>query len=82
MVDDAEKKLLADVGRRIRETRAVQGLSLEQLARLVCYHAVPCRPAKGCGVFSRLGVRSAAVNMERALPVYPKRRGQGSSICS
>ncbi|MFA8387530.1 MAG: helix-turn-helix domain-containing protein [Pelagibaca sp.] len=34
MVDDAEKKLLADVGRRIRETRAVQGLSLEQLARL------------------------------------------------
>ena len=34
MVDDAEKKLLADVGLRIRETRAGQGLSLEQLARL------------------------------------------------
>jgi len=34
MVDDAEKKLLADVGYRIRETRAAQGLSLEQLARL------------------------------------------------
>ena len=34
MVDDAEKKLLADVGHRIRETRAAQGLSLEQLARL------------------------------------------------
>ncbi|MFV1877668.1 helix-turn-helix domain-containing protein [Nioella sp.] len=34
MVDDAEKKLLADVGHRIRETRAEQGLSLEQLARL------------------------------------------------
>ena len=34
MVDDAEKKLLADVGYRIRETRAGQGLSLEQLARL------------------------------------------------
>ena len=33
MVDDAEKKLLADVGHRIRETRAAQGLSLEQLAR-------------------------------------------------
>ena len=34
MVDDAEKKLLADVGKRIREARAAQGLSLEQLARL------------------------------------------------
>ncbi len=34
MVDDAEKKLLADVGHRIREIRAAQGLSLEQLARL------------------------------------------------
>lgn len=34
MVDDAEKKLLADVGHRIRETRAAQGLNLEQLARL------------------------------------------------
>jgi len=34
MVDDAEKRLLADVGHRIRETRAAQGLSLEQLARL------------------------------------------------
>lgn len=34
MVDDAEKKLLADAGRRIRETRAAQGLNLEQLARL------------------------------------------------
>jgi transcriptional regulator with XRE-family HTH domain len=34
MVDDAEKKLLADVGHRIRESRAAQGLSLEQLARL------------------------------------------------
>lgn len=34
MIDDAEKKLLADVGHRIRETRAAQGLSLEQLARL------------------------------------------------
>lgn len=34
MVDDAEEKLLVDVGHRIRETRAAQGLSLEQLARL------------------------------------------------
>ncbi len=34
MVDDAEKTLLADAGRRIRETRVKQGLSLEQLARL------------------------------------------------
>ena len=34
MVDDPEKKLLTDVGHRIRETRAAQGLSLEQLARL------------------------------------------------
>jgi HTH-type transcriptional regulator, competence development regulator len=34
MVDDAEKKLLADVGHQIREARAAQGLSLEQLARL------------------------------------------------
>jgi transcriptional regulator with XRE-family HTH domain len=34
MVDAAEKKLLAEVGHRIREARAAQGLSLEQLARL------------------------------------------------
>lgn len=34
MVDHAEKSLLADAGRRIREARAGQGLSLEQLARL------------------------------------------------
>lgn len=34
MVDDAEKTLLADAGRRIRETRAAHGLNLEQLARL------------------------------------------------
>lgn len=34
MVDNAEKTLLADAGRRIREARAGQGLSLEQLARL------------------------------------------------
>lgn len=34
MADEAEKKLLADAGHRIRETRAAQGLSLEQLARL------------------------------------------------
>ena len=34
MVDNAEKTLLAHAGRRIRETRAAQGLSLEQLARL------------------------------------------------
>lgn len=34
MGDDAEKTLLADAGRRIREARAGQGLSLEQLARL------------------------------------------------
>ncbi|WP_210880370.1 helix-turn-helix domain-containing protein [Roseovarius autotrophicus] len=34
MVDDAEKTLLAEAGRRIREARAGQGLSLEQLARL------------------------------------------------
>ncbi len=34
VVDDAEKKLLADVGYRIRETRAAQGLRLEQMARL------------------------------------------------
>ncbi len=34
MVDDAEKKLLADAGHRVRESRAAQGLSLEQLARL------------------------------------------------
>ena len=34
MADDAEKTLLAEAGRRIRETRAGQGLSLEQLARL------------------------------------------------
>jgi transcriptional regulator with XRE-family HTH domain len=34
MVDYAERKLLADAGHRIREIRAAQGLSLEQLARL------------------------------------------------
>jgi transcriptional regulator with XRE-family HTH domain len=34
MVDDAVSKLLADAGRRIREARSGQGLSLEQLARL------------------------------------------------
>jgi transcriptional regulator with XRE-family HTH domain len=34
MLDDTEKKLLTDVGHRIRETRAALGLSLEQLARL------------------------------------------------
>jgi HTH-type transcriptional regulator, competence development regulator len=34
MVDDVEKTLLTDAGRRIRETRTAQGLSLEQLARL------------------------------------------------
>jgi transcriptional regulator with XRE-family HTH domain len=34
MVDDAEKNLLADVGKQIREARASQGLNLEQLARL------------------------------------------------
>ena len=34
MVDDADKKLLAEFGRRIRETRVAHGLSLEQLARL------------------------------------------------
>ena len=34
MVDDAEKKLLADAGKRIRQVRAAQGLNLEQLARL------------------------------------------------
>ena len=34
MVDDTERKLLADVGKLIREARAAQGLSLEQLARL------------------------------------------------
>ncbi len=34
MVNDAEKKLLADAGRRVREVRAGQGLSLEQLALL------------------------------------------------
>lgn len=34
MVDNAEKTLLAEAGRRIRETRTAQGLSLEQLARL------------------------------------------------
>lgn len=34
MVDDVERKLLADAGHRIREARAAQGLSLEQLARL------------------------------------------------
>lgn len=34
MVDDRDKELLAGAGKRIRETRAAQGLSLEQLARL------------------------------------------------
>ena len=34
MADDAETKLLADAGRRIRGVRTGQGLSLEQLARL------------------------------------------------
>lgn len=34
MVDDAEKKLLADAGKRIRQVRTAQCLSLEQLARL------------------------------------------------
>ena len=34
MLDDAEKKLLVDVGYRIRRIRAAQGLNLEQLARL------------------------------------------------
>lgn len=34
MVDDAEKKLLTDAGKRIRQVRAAQGLNLEQLARL------------------------------------------------
>ncbi|MCC5974184.1 MAG: helix-turn-helix transcriptional regulator [Rubellimicrobium sp.] len=34
MYDRTENKLLADTGRRIRETRVGQGLSLEQLARL------------------------------------------------
>lgn len=34
MSDDLERKLLVDAGRRIREARAGQGLSLEQLARL------------------------------------------------
>ena len=34
MLDDVEKKLLAEVGHRIREIRVAQGLSLEQLARL------------------------------------------------
>ena len=34
MTDDAESQLLADAGRRIRESRTGQGLSLEQLARL------------------------------------------------
>jgi HTH-type transcriptional regulator, competence development regulator len=34
MLEDAEKTLLAHAGRRIRETRAAQSLSLEQLARL------------------------------------------------
>jgi len=34
MADDPEKKLLEDLGHRIRSTRAEQGLSLEQLAQL------------------------------------------------
>lgn len=34
MVDYAEKELLVDAGKRIRDTRGAQGLSLEQLARL------------------------------------------------
>jgi HTH-type transcriptional regulator, competence development regulator len=34
MTENAENKLLADAGRRIREIRTGQNLSLEQLARL------------------------------------------------
>jgi HTH-type transcriptional regulator, competence development regulator len=34
MTENAENKLLADAGRRIREIRTGQSLSLEQLARL------------------------------------------------
>jgi len=34
MLDDAEKRFPVDAGKRIRETRGAQGLSLEQLARL------------------------------------------------
>lgn len=34
MIDDAQKKLLAGAGGRIRETRVGEGLSLDQLARL------------------------------------------------
>jgi transcriptional regulator with XRE-family HTH domain len=34
MADDVERQLLEDAGHRIREARAAQGLSLEQLARL------------------------------------------------
>lgn len=34
MSNDREKALLADAGRRIREARVGQGLSLEKLARL------------------------------------------------
>lgn len=34
MVDEAENKFLVDAGKRIREVRGAQGLSLEQLARL------------------------------------------------
>lgn len=34
MAENAENKLLTEAGRRIRESRTGQGLSLEQLARL------------------------------------------------
>ena len=34
MSNDLDKKLLVDAGRRIREARVGQGLSLEQVARL------------------------------------------------
>ncbi|MDP2738218.1 MAG: helix-turn-helix transcriptional regulator [Pseudorhodobacter sp.] len=34
MSDHPQDKLLSDIGRRIREARGAQGLSLEQLARL------------------------------------------------
>lgn len=34
MVDDVDKKMLEVAGKRIRETRVAQRLSLEQLARL------------------------------------------------
>ena len=66
MVDDAEKKLLADVGRRIRETRAVQGLSLEQLARLTGISA----PALSLIETGKRDPRLATLNrIAEALPV-------------